>query len=141
MDLPARAALLLAALAVAAALWSLRQRGSGRVRAVDAGTTLPSAWTPRDGADLTLVQISSRYCSSCARSARVWTAAVADRPGVGFVEVDAEDHLDVVRGLGVLTTPTTLIVDAAGALAGRVSGAPSPRQAAEALDQPIGAAR
>ena len=35
-------------------------------------------------------------------------------PGVVHVEVDAEHHLDLVRRLGILRTPTTLVLDAHG---------------------------
>ena len=50
------------------------------------------------------------------------------------VEVDAEEHLDLVRRLGVLRTPTTLVLDAAGREVTRASGAPRPAQVLAALD-------
>jgi hypothetical protein len=43
---------------------------------------------------------------------------------VRHVEVDAEQHLDVVRRLGILRTPTTLVLDAHGREVTRASGAP-----------------
>ena len=46
-------------------------------------------------------------------------------PGVRHVEVDAEQHLDLVRRLGVLRTPTTLVLDAHGREVSRASGAPT----------------
>ena len=45
-------------------------------------------------------------------------------PGVTHVEVDAEHHLDVVRALRVLRTPTTLILDPAGREVSRAAGLP-----------------
>jgi hypothetical protein len=54
-------------------------------------------------------------------------------PGVAHLEVDAEHHLDVVRRLGVLRTPTTLVLDATGAEVTRATGAPTKQQVLGAL--------
>ncbi len=56
------------------------------------------------------------------------------RPGVAHVELDAEHHLDLVRRLGVLRTPTTLVLDAAGREVRRASGAPRKEQVLAALE-------
>jgi hypothetical protein len=45
-------------------------------------------------------------------------------PGVTHVEIDAEHHLELVRRVGVLRTPTTLILDADGREVGRATGMP-----------------
>jgi hypothetical protein len=45
-------------------------------------------------------------------------------PGVVHVEVDAEHHLELVRRLGILRTPTTLVLDPQGREISRASGAP-----------------
>lgn len=140
MDLGGRLALLVAALVVAAGAWAWVQSRRGRLRSVRGAEAIPAAWREHAGQQLTLVQLSSRHCSACVRSARVWSDALAARSGIGFVEVDAEQHLDLVRELGVLTTPTTLVYDGDGSLRGRVTGAPTPRQATAVLsDEPIGA--
>jgi hypothetical protein len=49
------------------------------------------------------------------------------------VEVDAEDNLDLVRALGVMRTPTTLVLDARGHEVTRATGAPRPAQVLAAL--------
>jgi hypothetical protein len=54
-------------------------------------------------------------------------------PGVTHVEVDAEQHLAVVRNLRVLRTPTTLILDPAGREVSRASGLPARDQVLAAL--------
>ena len=54
-------------------------------------------------------------------------------PGVTHVEVDAEQHLEVVRALRVLRTPTTLILDAAGREVSRAAGLPQRDQVLAAL--------
>jgi hypothetical protein len=45
-------------------------------------------------------------------------------PGVVHVDIDAEHHLDLVRRLHVLRTPTVFILDADGAIRRRAAGTP-----------------
>jgi thiol-disulfide isomerase/thioredoxin len=76
------------------------------------------------GERATLLQFSSAFCAPCRTTRRV-LAEVADLvPDVRHVEVDAEQHLDVVRRLGILRTPTTLVLDARGREVTRAGGAP-----------------
>lgn len=80
------------------------------------------------GADLgervTLVQFSSAFCSPC-RATRAVLADVAGMvPGVAHVEIDAESHLELVRRLDITRTPTVLVLDAAGRIRKRATGAP-----------------
>jgi thiol-disulfide isomerase/thioredoxin len=85
------------------------------------------------GERATLVQFSSAFCAPC-RTTRVVLGDVADRvAGVVHLEVDAEQHLDVVRELDVRRTPTTLILDATGAEITRAAGAPRREQVLAAL--------
>jgi hypothetical protein len=55
-------------------------------------------------------------------------------PGVRHVEVDAEHHLDLVRRLGVLRTPTTLVLDPHGREVSRAAGAPTRQAVIASLD-------
>jgi thiol-disulfide isomerase/thioredoxin len=133
--------LLLAALA-AAGFGLYRRHVDGRFTAhVDAA---PTAWdhvvaaapSAETGERATLVQFSSAFCAPC-RTTRVVLADVADHePGVRHVEIDAEQHLDLVRALDVRRTPTTLILDAAGHEVLRAAGAPQKRQVIAALQSP-----
>ncbi len=125
--------MLLAALAVGGIGWLLLQRGRGVLRTATVRAALPTAVAPHAGERLTIVQVSSEHCSSCGLGARVWRKAVAEQPGVTFAEIDAVDHMDLVRDLGILTTPTALLYDGAGVLRGRVTGAPTPKAAADAV--------
>ena len=85
------------------------------------------------GERATLLQFSSAFCAPC-RATRRTLAEVADVvPGVVHVEVDAEHHLEAVRHLGILRTPTTLILDARGAEITRAAGAPRKEQVLAAL--------
>jgi hypothetical protein len=54
--------------------------------------------------------------------------------GVEHIEIDAEAHLDLVREIGILRTPTTLVLDGAGRITARASGVPRREQVLAALD-------
>jgi thiol-disulfide isomerase/thioredoxin len=85
------------------------------------------------GERATLLQFSSAFCAPC-RATRRTLAEVAELvPGVRHVEVDAEHHLELVRAVGVLRTPTTLVLDARGAEVTRAAGAPRKEQVLAAL--------
>ena len=119
-------------------------RFSGTHRVRGGGDAAPEAAAPAsvlEGADLehelgeraTLLQFSSAFCAPC-RATRHVLADIADAvPGVVHVEVDAEHHLELVRRLGVLRTPTTLILDSHGAEITRAAGAPRKEQVLSSL--------
>jgi thiol-disulfide isomerase/thioredoxin len=90
-------------------------------------------WADRLGERATLLQFSSAFCAPCRVTRRVLEDVAATVPGVTHVEVDAEQHLDLVRRLGVLRTPTTLVLDEAGAEVTRAGGAPRRPQVLAAL--------
>ncbi|WP_426245933.1 thioredoxin family protein [Nocardioides sp. LHG3406-4] len=138
-------------LAVALGCWRMvvdgRFRGTHRVRgaespvvgeATDATNLLAAtAYAERLGERATLLQFSSAFCAPC-RATRVVLAGVADAvPGVTHLEVDAEQHLELVRRVGVLRTPTTLVLDAAGAEVARAAGAPTSSQVLAALSKAV----
>ena len=77
------------------------------------------------GERATLLQFSSAFCAPCRTTRRVLDEVARTAPGVVHLDVDAEHHLDVVRRLGILRTPTTLILDADGRELGRASGVPT----------------
>jgi thiol-disulfide isomerase/thioredoxin len=79
------------------------------------------------GERATLLQFSSAFCAPCRATRRVLHDVAAIVPGVRHVEVDAEHHLDLVHRLGVVRTPTTLVLDAHGREVSRASGAPTPQ--------------
>jgi thiol-disulfide isomerase/thioredoxin len=72
----------------------------------------------------TLLQFSSAFCAPCRATRRVLADVAGVVPGVVHVEVDAEHHLELVRRLGILRTPTTLVLDPQGREISRASGAP-----------------
>jgi thiol-disulfide isomerase/thioredoxin len=88
-----------------------------RITAADLGTGL--------GERATMLQFSSAFCAPCRATRRVLGEVAGVVPGVAHVEVDAEHHLDLVRRLGIVRTPTTLVLDAEGREVSRATGAPT----------------
>jgi thiol-disulfide isomerase/thioredoxin len=86
------------------------------------------------GARATLLQFSSAFCAPCRATRRVLDDVAGRAEGVAHIEVDAEHHLDLVRRVGVLRTPTTLVLDGAGVEVGRAVGAPSRPQVEQVLE-------
>ncbi|MFF2273083.1 TlpA family protein disulfide reductase [Agromyces sp. NPDC058136] len=147
---------LLPALATAAALvgvataaglvWRARQ---GRaVRGAGAGRGRRDASTPvlaaelglagdAFGADATLVQFSTEFCSRCPATARLLGAIAAETPGIRHVEVDLTRRADLASRFDVTQTPTTLVVDGDGVVHARIGGAPRAETVRAELDQII----
>lgn len=93
----------------------------------------PSSRPPGPGESATLVQFSSAFCAPCRATRRVLGEVAGSVPGVVHVEVDAEQHLTLVRELGVTRTPTTLVLDSTGVERTRAVGAPTRQQVLSAL--------
>jgi thiol-disulfide isomerase/thioredoxin len=93
-----------------------------------------TAYDERRGERATLLQFSSAFCAPCRATRRTLVDVATAVPGVAHVEVDAEHHLDLVRALGVVRTPTTLVLDSDGREVTRATGAPRPAQVLAALE-------
>jgi thiol-disulfide isomerase/thioredoxin len=76
------------------------------------------------GERATLVQFSSAFCAPCRATRRILGEVAGMVPGVSHVEIDAEAHLDLVRRLDILKTPTVLVLDADGRIVRRATGRP-----------------
>jgi len=90
--------------------------GAERLTATDIGEEL--------GERATLLQFSSAFCAPCRATRRTLAEIEAMVEGVRHVELDAESHLDLVRRLDILRTPTVLVLDATGAIVTRAGGQP-----------------
>ncbi|MFI6827733.1 TlpA family protein disulfide reductase [Kribbella sp. NPDC050241] len=90
--------------------------GVERVSAAEVGAEL--------GERATLLQFSSAFCAPCRATRRTLAEVEGMVDGVRHVELDAESHLDLVRRLDILRTPTTLVLDRSGVVVKRASGAP-----------------
>ncbi|MFG2307946.1 TlpA family protein disulfide reductase [Streptomyces sp. NPDC048566] len=89
------------------------------------------------GPRATLVQFSSAFCSPCRATRRVLGEVAGMVPGVFHVEIDAEDRLDLVRDLGILKTPTVLVLDADGRIVRRAAGQPRKADVIAALGEAV----
>jgi thiol-disulfide isomerase/thioredoxin len=76
------------------------------------------------GERATLLQFSSAFCAPCRATRRTLAEVQSMVEGVRHVELDAEAHLELVRRLDIVRTPTTLVLDSTGAIVKRASGAP-----------------
>ena len=117
-----------------------RLRGTHRVagvgdseKATVSSPAVARPWRDQLGERATLVQFSSAFCAPCRTTRQVLSSVASSVPGVAHVEIDAEHHLDLVRELGILRTPTTLILGPDGAERLRASGVPKRDQVLQAL--------
>ena len=128
--------IVVAALTLAGAFGVFRQRTDGRVRRV-AGTAVvasPFVELGTMGSHATIVQFSAPVCAPC-RAAKVIAREVASEvAGVTHLEVQAEEHLDLVAQFNIMRTPTILVLDGAGRLSARISGVPRRDELLIALD-------
>ena len=85
------------------------------------------------GEQATLLQFSSAFCAPCRATRHVLSDIARAVPGVMHLEVDAEQHLELVRRVGVVRTPTTLILDRHGGEVLRAAGAPDKDEVLKAL--------
>ena len=127
-------------LVVAVGLWRAyadgRFRGTHQVRGAESQVApVADPLLPADqlGERATLLQFSSAFCAPCRATRRVLADVAGAVTGVTHVEVDAEEHLDLVRRVGVLRTPTTLVLDSRGQEITRAAGAPRKEQVLSAL--------
>ncbi|WP_328418248.1 thioredoxin family protein [Streptomyces violaceus] len=127
-------------LAAASAYGVLQRRRSGRVRVRgrDDGKRLDAAELGAElGERATLVQFSSAFCAPCRATRRVLGEVAGVVPGVTHVEIDAEAHLDLVRRLDILKTPTVLVLDADGRVVRRATGQPRKADVIAALGDAV----
>jgi len=129
-----RALLLVGLLAVTGALgWYWRSRQGGVREVVDGDTLAEADLGVPLGERATLLQFSSVACAPCRAADRILGEAAARDHTLTHIDLDAAQHLDLVRRLNVLRTPTVFVLDARGRVAHRFSGVPTPAGLAETL--------
>jgi thiol-disulfide isomerase/thioredoxin len=127
---------LAAALALTGVLAVVHRRVDGQVRARDGREDLRPL-LPSSGTTATLLQFSSAFCAPCRATKRTLSEVASLVPGVEHVEIDAESHLDLVRRLNILKTPTTLVLDASGYEVLRAAGQPRKEHVLAALGSAV----
>lgn len=135
--------MLVTALAVTAGLaWWMRARNGAIRPAGAAEDAVRSPMSPvferlgvrTDTADLTVVQFSTAFCAPCRTTRARLQQLQATRPGLAYVHVDAESHLDEIRELDVRRTPTLFYLRRDGSVLARSSGAPRPEELTALVD-------
>jgi thiol-disulfide isomerase/thioredoxin len=136
-----------ALLATAAfAWWSRTRDGAIRPAAADTESAVTGPLSPvfarlgvrPDAADLTVVQFSTAFCAPCRTTRARLQQLQSTRPGLAYVHVDAESHLDEVRELDVRRTPTLFYLRRDGSILARSSGAPQPEELTALVDAHVG---
>ncbi|MRH29262.1 thioredoxin [Microbacterium sp. SYP-A9085] len=121
-----------------AAGWALHRR-DGRARTVDADAAEPTLVDSQlRGANATLVQFSTQFCTRCPHVRRMLGAIADATDGVAFAEIDLTHRPDLARRLHILQTPTVFVLDGDAYVRTRFTGAPTPRAVTAALDRVIG---
>jgi len=90
------------------------------------------------GERATVVQFSSTFCAPCRAARRVFERVVETTTGLAHVELDIADHHALGERLGIVVTPTVVILDAGGVERARATGAPTLAQARAALEAVAG---
>ena len=127
---------LLAVLAAASVfgIWFRRTRGEfRRKKTVDGPRLTPYQIGIALGERVTMVQFSSAFCSPCRATRVLLEQMVQTMPDVEYVHIDAESHLELVRQLNILSTPTTLFLNRDGTEVGRAMGTPKRSQVLTAV--------
>lgn len=137
---------LLAAIAAAIAGGGIWRLTNGRMRAPrEESARSPDRVTSQQlghalGERATLLQFSTAFCAPCRATRRILADVAGMTQGVAHVEIDAESRLDLVRQLGVLRTPTVLILAADGSIVRRASGQPRKPDIIAAVGAAVGLA-
>ncbi len=133
-----RASALVAILLISGLIGALLRRGAGRVRPVAGGAVLAAVdlGVPL-GDRATFLQFSSPACGPCRSVRRVLGDVVASGPGLAHVDIDATERLDLARRLEIMRTPTVLVLDPAGRVVRRISGALNAEQARSAVPEEL----
>lgn len=128
---------LLGVLVLGGVAGALLQARNGRIRAARSSAarpTLParvSAALAPEG--VTLVQISTSFCTPCRHTRAILSALAEKTDGLTHVDLDVTETPEVAQALSVLRTPTTLALAADGRELLRVGGVPRGQELLEAL--------
>ena len=121
-----------------AAFASWRRLTDGRLRAHKDSDRLSAAQVGGVlGERATLLQFTSAFCAPCRATRRILDEVAQMIPGVRHVDLDVDDHLELVRELNIARTPTILVLDAHGVIVRRASGQPRKADVISALGEAI----
>lgn len=92
------------------------------------------------GREATLVQFSTEYCSPCRATSRALGELASRRDSTAHIDIDLTGRPDLAQRLGILQTPTTFVLDRAGARRARIGGVPRMAELHALLDDLTGVA-
>ncbi len=87
------------------------------------------------GKKATLVQFSTEYCGQCPGVKRTLAQLEYRMGGLGFVEVDITERLDVAAHFNINQTPTIFLLNQKGQLIYRIGGIPKMDQLNNELEK------
>ena len=126
--------LIVLAAASAFGVWFKRTRGEfRRKKTIDGPRLTPEQIGGPLGERVTMVQFSSAFCSPCRATRVLLEQMVQSMPDVRYAHIDAESHLELVRQINILSTPTTLFLNRDGVEVGRAMGTPKRSQVLAAV--------
>lgn len=76
------------------------------------------------GKEITLLQFSSNFCSSCKQTSVLLETVEKSREGLLHIDLDITNRLDLAKRYGILQTPTILVLNFKGVVISRIVGAP-----------------
>lgn len=76
------------------------------------------------GKEITLLQFSSNFCSSCKQTSVLLETVEKSREGLLHIDLDITNRLDLAKRYGILQTPTILVLNSRGVVISRIVGAP-----------------
>lgn len=71
---------------------------------------------------LTFVQFSGEVCAQCKTNQRVFTQTLDGLTSVQFTDVPVDQHMELVRSLGIMRSPTVLLIEPSGEIIARAQG-------------------
>ncbi|MFC9917908.1 thioredoxin family protein [Agromyces binzhouensis] len=93
------------------------------------------------GAEATLVQFSTEFCSRCPGTARALAELASEYRDVRHVDIDLTHRRDLADAFRVTQTPTVLVLGADGRATARVTGVPRIGDLRDELDTTTGRSR
>jgi thiol-disulfide isomerase/thioredoxin len=111
------------------------QKKQGEIRTKDRKLEISSKEIGEKlGSRLTLLQFSSAFCSPCRTTKVLLSNLTKELPDIKHIDIDAESKLELARKLNILSTPTTIVLDADGREVGRAVGVPKRDQVLNLLE-------
>jgi thioredoxin-related protein len=72
----------------------------------------------------TILLFSTTFCTQCRATKSLIADVIKNQADISYIEVDTESNLELVRRVGIRSTPTTLFLDKGGFEIARATGAP-----------------